>query len=129
SALIRIIKRRYVGWVLKQVSGLMPMGTCGRAFFRLYLDHNLPEFLFPYEPDYSALRRPDPPKLKAFGEKHGLSPDRKRLLYCGRLVRVKRVDVILEAFARVALARPDWDIVIAGDGPLRKTLQRSLTDL
>jgi len=124
SALVRIIKRRYVGWVLHQVSAIMPMGTCGRAFFRLYHDHNLPEFLFPYEPDYAALRRPDPSTLKAFVDKHGLSPDRKRLLYCGRLVGVKRVDVLLQAFARIAAARPQWDLVIAGDGPLRKELER-----
>jgi glycosyltransferase involved in cell wall biosynthesis len=124
SAMVRFIKRRYVGWVLKQVNGLMPMGTCGRAFFRLYRDHNLPEFLFPYEPDYTALRRPDPNKLRAFSEKFNLAPDRKRLLYCGRLVRVKRVDVILQAFARIASARPQWDLVIAGDGPLRKELEK-----
>jgi glycosyltransferase involved in cell wall biosynthesis len=43
-------------------------------------------------------------------------------------VDVKRVDVLLEAFSRVALARPDWDVVIAGDGPLRQTLERSLSD-
>jgi glycosyltransferase involved in cell wall biosynthesis len=124
SSLVRMIKRRYVGWVLKQVNGIMPMGTCGRAFFRLYRDHNLPEFLFPYEPDYGALRRPDPAKLKIFGEKFGLAPERKRFLYCGRLVKVKRVDVILQAFSRIATARPNWDLVIAGDGPLRKDLEK-----
>jgi glycosyltransferase involved in cell wall biosynthesis len=42
---------------------------------------------------------------------------------------VKRIDVLLEAFSRVALARPDWDVVIAGDGPLRETLKKSLSDV
>jgi len=125
---LRFFKRRYVRWVLKRISGLMPMGSCGRAYFRSYLNHNLPEFLFPYEPDYQALRDIDPKRVEAFRRKYGLADGRKRLLYCGRLVKVKRVDVLLEAFARVALARPDWDVVIAGDGPLLKTLQRSLGD-
>jgi glycosyltransferase involved in cell wall biosynthesis len=126
---LRFIKRRYVRWVLRRIAGLMPMGTCGRAYFRNYLDHNLPEFLFPYEPDYQSLSDIDPKRIEGFRQKHDLPRGRKRLLYCGRLVKVKRVDVLLEAFARVALARPDWDVVIAGDGPLLKTLQRSLSEV
>ena len=125
---LRFVKRRYVRWVLRHIAGLMPMGTCGRAYFRNYLDHNLPEFLFPYEPDYQSLRDINPKRVEAFRQKYGLAGGRKRLLYCGRLEKVKRVDVLLEAFARVALARPDWDVVIAGDGPLLQTLQHSLSD-
>ncbi len=125
---LRWIKRRYLRWILKRLAGLMPMGTCGRAFFRLYSDHNLPEFLFPYEPDYAALRRPEQGKVDAFCRKFSLAPDRRRLLYCGRLVRVKRVDVLIEAFARIAVARPDWDLVIVGDGPLRAQLETLMPD-
>jgi glycosyltransferase involved in cell wall biosynthesis len=125
---LRRIKRPFLRWVLRRVAGLMPMGTCGRAYFRSYLDHNLPEFLFPYEPDYASLSNFDEQEVSAFRERHNLAPDRKRLLYCGRLVPIKRVDVLLEAFSRVALARPEWDVVIAGDGPLRKTLEASLNE-
>jgi glycosyltransferase involved in cell wall biosynthesis len=125
---LRRVKRPFLRWVLRRVAGLMPMGTCGKAYFRTYLDHNLPEFLFPYEPDYALLKGIDPGEVSAFRQKHNLLPDRKRLLYCGRLVDIKRVDVLLEAFTRVALARPEWDVVIAGDGPLRKALERSLSD-
>ena len=39
---LRAMKRRYVRWVLRRLAGLMPMGTCGRAYFRSYLDHRLP---------------------------------------------------------------------------------------
>jgi glycosyltransferase involved in cell wall biosynthesis len=125
---LRRIKRPFLRWVLRRVAGLMPMGTCGRAYFRSYLDHNLPEFLFPYEPDYASLANFDEQEVIAFREKHNLAPDRKRLLYCGRLVPIKRVDVLLDAFSRVALARPEWDVVIAGDGPLRKMLEGSLNE-
>ena len=125
---LRPFKRLFVRWVLRRLAGLMPMGTCGRAYFRSYLDHNLPEFLFPYEPDYDLLRNIEPAKIATFRQKHKLAPDRKRLLYCGRLIDVKRVDVLLEAFSRVAVARPDWDLVIAGDGPLRKALERAVPE-
>ena len=126
---LRLVKRPFVRWALRHLAGLMPMGTCGRAYFRSYMDHRLPEFLFPYEPDYQSLRNIDSRKVEEFQHKHGLAPGRKRLLYSGRLVSVKRVDVLLEAFSRVALARPDWDVVIAGGGPLRESLERALSDV
>lgn len=126
--LTRFIKKLVVHWVLRNVSALMPMGTCGRAFFRHYLDHELPEFVFPYEPDYAALTHIDPVALDRFRAKHGLAADRKRLLYCGRLVPVKRVDVLLQAFISIAQSRPEWDVVIAGQGPLQKELESLLPE-
>jgi glycosyltransferase involved in cell wall biosynthesis len=125
---VRWIKQIYVRWVLRRISGLMPMGTCGRAFFRRYLDHDLPEFLFPYEPDYASLKYPDAASLDAYRQKHHLASQRKRLLYCGRLVKVKRVDVLLSAFARMADSRPLWDLVIVGDGPLRAQLEAQVPE-
>jgi len=121
--LTHFVKRRYVRWVLGRVSALMPMGTCGRAFFRLYRDHNLPEFLFPYEPDYAGLSHPDQSDLVAFRGAKGLFPNRRRMLYCGRLISIKRVDVLIDAFVKIASARPDWDLVIAGTGPMEAELK------
>ena len=121
--LLRVIKRMYVGHVVEQVAGLMPMGTCGRAYYRLYADHNKPTFLFPYEPDYNRLKNCDAATKDAFLRRYGLDPLRHRLLYSGRLVGAKRIDLLLEAFARIAEFRQDWDLVIAGDGPLREELQ------
>jgi glycosyltransferase involved in cell wall biosynthesis len=118
SAPKRCIKRRFVRWALRRVAGLMPMGTAGRAFYRLYADHDLPTFLFPYEPNYAAIQRRDDAAERRFRDRHGLAEGRRRLLYCGRLAAVKRVDVLIDAFARIAESRPDWDLVIAGDGPL-----------
>jgi len=121
--LFQTVKRLYVGHVVSLVAGLMPMGTCGRAYFRLYADHNKPAFLFPYEPDYDNLAACDPATREAFLHRHGLDPARRRLLYTGRLADVKRVDVLLDAFERIAEYRPDWDLVVAGDGPMRQELQ------
>lgn len=119
----RVVKRAYVRYVLNRVAGIMPMGSCGRAFYRLYQDHNLPEFLFPYEPDYSLFERRDEAAERAFAERHGLKPERRRIVYSGRFVPVKRVDVLIDAFVKIAGDRPEWDLVLAGDGPLRPQLE------
>jgi glycosyltransferase involved in cell wall biosynthesis len=44
-------------------------------------------------------------------------------VYSGRLVPEKRVDLAIDAFACVAAQRPEWDLVIAGDGVLRAELE------
>jgi glycosyltransferase involved in cell wall biosynthesis len=128
GAIRKFVKRRVVRHVLKRAAGLMPMGTCGRAFYRSYMDHNLPTFLFPYEPNYAAMEQCDASRKQAFMAKHKLDADRKRLLYCGRLIEIKRVDDLLAAFCEVADERPEWDLVIAGDGELRERLQASVPD-
>ena len=123
SGLRSFMKRRVVRYVIKRLAGLMPMGTAGRAFFRSYADHRLPTFLFPYEPDYDGLANVDDARRGRFMHEHELDPDRKRLLYCGRLVQIKRVGDLIDAFAEVAADRPDWDLVIAGEGDLKTRLQ------
>ena len=121
--LFRTIKRLYVGHVVDLVAGVMPMGTCGRAYYRLYADHSKPTFLFPYEPDYDKLATCDPAAREAFLRRYGLIPARRRLLYSGRLAAVKNVGLLLAAFEQIIEYRPDWDLVVAGDGPLRGELQ------
>jgi len=116
-------KRYYYKWVLGAVAGVMPMGTCGQAYYRTFRDHDLPEFLFPYEPDYAALRKVDRARAREFLVTRGLDPGRIRFLFCGRLTPSARVDVLIDAFISVAVALPDWDLVIAGDGELRRGLQ------
>jgi glycosyltransferase involved in cell wall biosynthesis len=37
-------------------------------------------------------------------------------------VPVKRVDLAIEAFSAMAAARPEWDLVVIGDGPLGASL-------
>jgi len=46
------------------------------------------------------------------------------LLYVGRLVAFKRVDVLIEALRRLSTKRSDVGLVIVGDGPERERLRR-----
>ncbi|MGB1547062.1 MAG: glycosyltransferase [Alphaproteobacteria bacterium] len=54
---------------------------------------------------------------------------RKRLLAIGRLTHQKGYDLLLRAFAGLAERRPDWDLVIFGEGPERQNLEREIAAL
>lgn len=62
----------------------------------------------------------------------GLEPEPapgRRLAAVGRLVRYKRNDVVVRAFARLAGDRPDVDLVLVGQGPERGPLEALAEDL
>lgn len=58
-----------------------------------------------------------------------LPPSARRLLHIGRLVKWKRVDLLLEAFARVAERFPDAELLVVGDGPELDSLKRQAARL
>ncbi|WP_151720684.1 glycosyltransferase [Gemmobacter serpentinus] len=50
------------------------------------------------------------------------SPRRKTVMAVGRLATVKRHDLLIEAWAKIAPDFPDWDLRIYGEGPLKADL-------
>ena len=59
----------------------------------------------------------DPKQFCAEGPRRG---DRSELLFVGRLVPYKGLDILLQAMARI---HPRPHLTVVGDGPLRKTLE------
>lgn len=47
---------------------------------------------------------------------------RRRILAMGRFSDEKRFGLLIDVFAQLAAAHPDWDLKILGDGPLRQVL-------
>ena len=61
----------------------------------------------------------DLPKKQNDGSRNG-----KILTAVGRLVHQKGFDLLIEAFARIVPAFPDWKLMIWGEGPERASLER-----
>ncbi|MCC7293382.1 MAG: glycosyltransferase [Phycisphaerales bacterium] len=51
------------------------------------------------------------------------------IILVGRLVEIKRIDVLLEALALAAKSLPKISALIVGDGPLRAALERQASEL
>jgi glycosyltransferase involved in cell wall biosynthesis len=124
GAVQRTVKRGLYKWWLKRASGVFSMGSFGDEFFLKYGADVNRIYRVPYWPDYDAFTSPDHVGLERFRKKYGLNRQRRYLIYSGRLVQIKRVDLLIDAFADIANQRPDWDLLIVGDGVLREELQR-----
>lgn len=58
-----------------------------------------------------------------------VSKERHTILFMSRFDRRKGCYELLEAFAKLAGAFPDWDLVLSGDGEEKESLQRSIATL
>ena len=59
----------------------------------------------------------------------GLHPDRKAIVFAGRLHPQKSVPWLLQAASRFLYGLPDYDLIIAGDGPQRSELESQVREL
>ncbi len=86
---------------LKEREEMAPLRLLPRAFV---VPQPVETDLLSVEPDEAALLAMCP----------GLRLDRPLLAYHGRISFLKRVEVVLDAFARLAGEFPDWQLVLAG---------------
>ena len=49
--------------------------------------------------------------------------DKPRILHIGRLVKWKRVDLLIEAFGKIAEKHPESELIIIGNGPEKENLE------
>ncbi|MDB5294173.1 MAG: glycosyl transferase, group 1 [Phycisphaerales bacterium] len=119
----RVVKQALVPRLLRLASGVLCCGRLGEAYFRRYGVPADRIFLFTNEPDYDLIRHLPADRVAAVAGRFGLRPGRRRIVFSGRLVPAKRPDLLLAAFAAIADRRPDWDVVLVGDGPLRAELE------
>jgi glycosyltransferase involved in cell wall biosynthesis len=128
SMLKATVKRPLVGLVVKCATGVLYCGKLGREYFRKYGAADKRMFPFPYEPDYFAFAGTADTVVEAVRRRYRLRSGRRYLIFSGRFVPAKRVDLLLKAFGEVAMQRPDWDLLLIGDGPLRGPLLETLPE-
>lgn len=123
TGLRRLAKNVYVPRITARYSGILVCGTAGRKFFHRYGVPDEKLFIMPVEPDYAAIERMPDVEADQIAHTLGLEPVRKRLVCCCRLIPVKRVDLVIDAFRTLAAERPDWDLIIVGKGEARSDLE------
>lgn len=116
------LKRRILGGIIRSCAGVMPMGRLGQEYFEKYGAEPARCFRVPFEPDYASFAGVTAAEAAAFRARHAMEPGRRYVLYSGRLAAAKRVDLLVDALAAIADRRPDWGLLVAGDGPLRREL-------
>ncbi len=70
--------------------------------------------------DIDIYSKGDPNWLR---EKFNIDPDKKVLIFVGRLGQEKNVNFLLKSFADIAKTNPDTILVLVGEGPERKDLE------
>jgi glycosyltransferase involved in cell wall biosynthesis len=114
--------------LFSRLAGFLYIGTLNKAYYR---DYGVPEsrlFWCPYTVDNEFFRRhaealaPQRHKLRAMW---GIDDDRPAILFAGKLVPMKQLPLLLEAYRRVRQRRR-CALLMAGDGPLRGELESEI---
>jgi glycosyltransferase involved in cell wall biosynthesis len=79
--------------------------------------------------DGQSVAHPVPVSVEQMRTALGLRAAHEAVVYVGRLIWWKGVDVLLRAFVQVVRARPNAHLVIVGDGPERARLEQLAGEL
>ena len=123
SGLKGAVKSALLKWVIRNAAGFMPCGNFGRDYFLKYGADAGRIFYFPYEPDYGLIEQLPAAEIVAASAKHGLREGRRRMVFCARMTDFKKPDMAVDAFAAIAESRPEWDLVMIGNGPMLEAVK------
>lgn len=122
----RLVKRVFLTG-LRAVSTLtFASGPSGVEYWRHYGHPARRLVVVPLEPDYALVESVTESEVAEAVARYGLDSARRRIVFAGRVTAQKRVDLLVNAFARIAAARPGWDVLVLGDGDLRAEIEASL---
>jgi glycosyltransferase involved in cell wall biosynthesis len=122
----RLLKHLVVGQAIRWSSGVMPCGEYGRRLFERYGAARKDTFMFPLISDLELFSNTPADVVRQVREQYGFDQLRRRILYCGRMMQVKRPDLTIAAFIALAGQRLDWDLVMMGEGSLRGPMAASV---
>src|SRR5262249_41914516 len=126
----KIAKRAFFAGLWTLVDAALAIGSLNR---RYYLEQGFrPDRIFsvPYAVDNARFQngaKVASANRKAFLASLGISGDRPRIVFSGKLTTIKAPEILLEAFAK--LGEPWPSLCFVGDGPLRGMLESRARDL
>jgi glycosyltransferase involved in cell wall biosynthesis len=120
------LKRLLLRWLARRVSAFLSVGSMNSQYWQFYGAAPEKIFLARYAVDHEFFQSQADHYRVSRQTIRGENGWRQRylLLYVGRLVRFKRVDVLIEALRRLSTKRSDIGLVVVGDGPEREQLKR-----
>jgi glycosyltransferase involved in cell wall biosynthesis len=124
----KAVKKMLLGELSKTFSRVLVGGENGRKFYRQYGVEESRFLNFGIEVDYGTIDSITPEQVQDVAQRLGLQSGRKRMVFCGRMEKVKRPDLMIQAFAAIADEAPDWDLVMIGGGSLLKSTQAMVPD-
>jgi glycosyltransferase involved in cell wall biosynthesis len=120
------LKRLFMRWLTRRVSGFLAVGTLNSRYWLRYGAKPEKIFMARYAVDNDYFRRQAAHYRACREQIRDENGWRRRylLLYVGRLAGVKGVDVLIEAVRRISKVRADIGLLIVGEGPERKRLEK-----
>jgi glycosyltransferase involved in cell wall biosynthesis len=128
---VLVVKRWFMGWLTQRVSGFLSVGTSNSRYWLRYGAKPEKIFLAHYAVDNDFFRSQAAryrPCREQIRDENGWR-QRYLLLYVGRLAVEKGVDVLIEAVRGISRVRPDIGLLIVGEGPERKWLEKQAQNL
>ncbi|MGB7591489.1 MAG: glycosyltransferase family 4 protein [Terriglobia bacterium] len=121
----RSLKRLLLRWLARRVSAFLSVGTMNSQYWQFYGAAPEKIFLARYAVDNEFFQTQAASYRGARQRTRDENGWKQRylLLYVGRLVPFKRVDLVIEAMRRLSTKRSDIGLVIVGDGPERERLE------
>ncbi len=123
KGMARVLKSRVVRRAVRACDSILVCGSMGARYFEHYGARPGQCVYAPYEPDYARVANVSPQMIAEVRQTYRLDPQRRRVVFCGRLSAQKRPDLVIDAFAAAAIDHPEWDLLMVGDGHLRSWLQ------
>ncbi len=129
------LKRYLVGPLVRDMAFGLPVGRESAEYLRKLGAHKVPMLFFPNTPDTTAIIsdadmiREDASAEKALRLRLGIPPNKKILLFVGRLIDAKRPLDAIDAFLKLdPQLRSEATLVIVGDGELRGAVEAKVSE-
>lgn len=115
EALKRLVSKAPAWWFAYTEGSASTVAALGYPPDRITAVHN--------SIDLGELSIPERPTPRTVASFYGCMPSNSLCLYIGSLYEDKCLDLLMAAGERIATARPDFELGIIGDGPLRPWLE------